>query len=744
MIQPFTKTYIFLFISVLLSSLLPSSALALSSEELKSHIDAVTVRILERRCDPPQLPEAEPSCWDEPVGTGTIIARSFNMHYVLTARHVVDNMTDYKVLTSDQKLRATSANKVTILENDLAVVAFSDPKHYSVANLYKGCFSDGPIYREPTVDDDISLDSIFCQPNNALVDLPLVLVAGYPIDGEELKLTVGSFIDRNPTSLEAQVPYTRGYEFLYTNETDTGMSGGPIWDANGQLIGVHGQSEKEIFSGVPFGYSVGIPIDLFLGELNEIFSDAGFSVLPQDIELSTGELSPFAFSQEAINSFENGDSYRCLGGSNDVNQTIELTNQLYRTGQYVKALECIDQAIVLEPDSPSVLFAKGFLLMKMGRFSESLTFLTKIVQQDAAYSDEYIAWRWRGVVLNRMENYGGALDSFAQAAQMYRLRTGESYPQAWASIFSTLRNLTDFQQGSDIDWSVYSTWNSKGDKLYELSMHKLSLEAYRTAKQLGEDAEYSDIGILRSSLAINDQTPTFEILVNNGSISHLDPVWYYSYIFEPFVTAVRADYANDDLQRKLDPLLEEVMVGWGAEDPSIFSYAMNRLTDSYSLQAEFLQSLTSSDRDNRTESSLADVNLTQSMYGETSPEGLYGTYTLLYETIEELKAKGLYDQAFNLCSLGLIFHFDVLRYNTILIKNGQESIQPTVPTRMSCAHDFGSVSTGPSFVALEASGQSVLNIEVDITNRPTEESGSDSFGNLIRTWAEYIIRNNRR
>ncbi len=39
-------------------------------------------------------------------------------------------------------------------------------------------------------------------------------------------------------------PYL-GYKMIYTNVTRAGMSGGPVFDAGGRVIGIHGLGDKE-------------------------------------------------------------------------------------------------------------------------------------------------------------------------------------------------------------------------------------------------------------------------------------------------------------------------------------------------------------------------------------------------------------------------------------------------------------------------------------------------------------------
>ena len=68
------------------------------------------------------------------------------------------------------------------------------------------------------------------------------------------------------------VPSVDGYALVYSNSTLPGMSGGPVLDPEGQLIGIHGRADTatkvqdqnlnpDIY--VKSGFNLGIPINTF-------------------------------------------------------------------------------------------------------------------------------------------------------------------------------------------------------------------------------------------------------------------------------------------------------------------------------------------------------------------------------------------------------------------------------------------------------------------------------------------------
>jgi serine protease Do len=56
---------------------------------------------------------------------------------------------------------------------------------------------------------------------------------------------------------------TEGYELVYNNTTSPGMSGGPVFNAAGEVIGIHGRAAGDQERGKT-GFNLGIPINLFL------------------------------------------------------------------------------------------------------------------------------------------------------------------------------------------------------------------------------------------------------------------------------------------------------------------------------------------------------------------------------------------------------------------------------------------------------------------------------------------------
>ncbi|MEG4960449.1 serine protease [Microcoleus sp. K4-B3] len=143
-------------------------------------------------------------------GSGTIVRRQGQTYTVLTNWHVVAIVRgDRTIVTGDGLLHQPLGVPRRLGDTDLAIVEFRSAIEYKVA----------PISAEP-----------------AAVGEPL-LAAGFPA-GAEVLAVAGGFVE---LLLPKSLP--QGYSLGYTNEVKIGMSGGPIFNAKGFLVGINGRGK---------------------------------------------------------------------------------------------------------------------------------------------------------------------------------------------------------------------------------------------------------------------------------------------------------------------------------------------------------------------------------------------------------------------------------------------------------------------------------------------------------------------
>ncbi|WP_048325785.1 S1 family peptidase, partial [Crocosphaera watsonii] len=183
-------------------------------------------------------------------GSGAIVGKDGDTYYVFTACHVVSDddcqsgevKDNYTLVTPDGEEYPLSENDIILPKGmDAAIIKFESEKAYKVATI--GNYNI-PVTRQP-----------------------LIFVSGFPLELKGVrKFTAGR---RYPRDKGLTLSYDNfrlnidvsGYELLYTNLTRRGMSGGPVLDTKGQLIGINtGQEGEEVGSEeYQLGFAYGVP-----------------------------------------------------------------------------------------------------------------------------------------------------------------------------------------------------------------------------------------------------------------------------------------------------------------------------------------------------------------------------------------------------------------------------------------------------------------------------------------------------
>ncbi|AFY81123.1 trypsin-like peptidase domain-containing protein [Oscillatoria acuminata] len=186
-------------------------------------------------------------------GSGVIIGKQGNTYTVLTANHVVASPDEYQIVTADGVQHPLNYTTVRRLPNlDLALLQFTSNQSYEIAQMG---------------------DADIAQPGTS------VYIAGWPHPGIAIterifQMTPGQISGRSQSGTES------GYELVYTNITRSGMSGGPVLDSLGRLIGIHGRAEGQAIYNpdtgdtvdIKSGFNLGIPLDTFIESIEAMDS----------------------------------------------------------------------------------------------------------------------------------------------------------------------------------------------------------------------------------------------------------------------------------------------------------------------------------------------------------------------------------------------------------------------------------------------------------------------------------------
>jgi serine protease Do len=210
---------------------------------------------------------------DGSFGSGVIIGRTEsgtnNVYTVLTAGHVVKCADcKYQIVTPVPIDTASGKKRIKIdldMQNnlqkmpdvDLATISFESNSTFAIGTIGNSEYADegSPVYVAG-----------FPKPGRAIVRIALQFTGGMISS----RIEEG---DRDPKNRN------NGYDIAYTNITRAGMSGGPVFDAAGRIIAIHGQGDRNsqnaeagdkdsiansVVDDEKTGFNLGIPMQTYL------------------------------------------------------------------------------------------------------------------------------------------------------------------------------------------------------------------------------------------------------------------------------------------------------------------------------------------------------------------------------------------------------------------------------------------------------------------------------------------------
>jgi tetratricopeptide (TPR) repeat protein len=427
-------------------------------------------------------------------GSGVIVAKQGTNYYVLTAEHVVPKPDEYTITAPDgQKYPVTSGTVKKLEGVDLAIFQFSSPKTYQVAtlaNYYIG-----------------------------IEDRPLAFLSGFTGSGGDAKrqFNVGTVFPTSTTIFAAQNAYSMasGRELVYTTFSQPGMSGGPVLDPQGRVIGIHNASETKLetdeSSGDVFpvylGRSLGVPIHTFLGLAPQV--QIGSKLLKVENTV------PSTLNRATIQTALDGNPPK---QPSDKDATafdwLKYGNRLWRLGRFQEAVSALDRAIQLKPNFYQAFYVKGLALSAQDRFSDAIAAFDSAVRLEPRF---YEAWRMKAQMLEQMKRYPEALTAIGKAIQM----------QPNDSLLHSL----------------------KGDLLFQSKQYGPAKAAYTQALTL-KPAYYTYMQRGRSQFSAGDYQGAFG---DYGKAIELQPNDYFSYIGRGTMNAAlgKSPAALADLDRAI-------------------------------------------------------------------------------------------------------------------------------------------------------------------------------------------------
>ncbi|MEO0374353.1 MAG: trypsin-like peptidase domain-containing protein [Cyanobacteria bacterium P01_A01_bin.17] len=365
------------------------------------------------------------------AGSGVLIQQNGETYTVLTAAHVVESADTYDVITPDGK-RAQPVTIKKLPDVDLALVQFKSPQSYSVVELGdSGQASEGS----------------------------LSYVAGFPLRTEAISETIYNFTEGKITANAGQ-SLKDGYSLIYSNNTLPGMSGGPVLNAQGKLIGIHGRADTtekvqnqslnpEIY--IKSGFNLGIPTRTFLRLASQAGLNLGFVVPAAQTPNQTKADDFFLQAQRQMKQRDYQGAIATLNQAINLNPNYSAAYALRgdaqaRLGQGVLAAADSAQAIRLDPKNALAYLVRGLVRSRLGETQQALADVNQSIRLRPSEPAGYIT---RGFVRMLLEDYAGNVADMRKAGQLWRAQGNSAQADSIEGAIPNFNRLAEGQGTSE-------------------------------------------------------------------------------------------------------------------------------------------------------------------------------------------------------------------------------------------------------------------------------------------------------
>ncbi len=408
--------------------------------------------------------------------SGTGFAISSN-GYIVTNNHVIDKAKSIEVKgVNGNFTRKLNAELVVSDEkNDLAIIKINDPS-----------FS--------------SLGSIPYSVRQGVADVgENVFVLGYPLTstmGEEVKLTNG--IISSKTGFQGDIS-----TYQISAPVQPGNSGGPLFDKNGNLLGVvnakHTMAENAGYA-IKFNYVRNLiellPQTISFPQVNMLNGKG----LTDQVKIASNYTYLIVINDNATSyNNSNSNSSQKKSATSEQNAAVyyEKAQELWKNKDQRGALEQINLSIDASPNYAGSYYFRGFIyLYGIKNFDKAVDDFTKAIQMQADFEGAYF---YRGMSYNSLEKNIEAIKDFTKVISLNKDNTDAYFMRALIKS-----NMND-RQGAISDYdeiikreksatpSIYkmsTVYNNKAYCLVELDKPSEALPFVTKALDLDESEGY--------------------------------------------------------------------------------------------------------------------------------------------------------------------------------------------------------------------------------------------------------------
>jgi serine protease Do len=332
------------------------------------------------------------------TGSGVLIRQDGSTYTILTARHVIDAPGTYEVVTATGKRYPVSPQIQRLPGLDLALLKFNSSEKYSIATFGN---------------------------SSSLQEGVTIYVTGFPGQGSTINALTYNFTEGQLTAL-ASKPQTGGYSLVYTNKTLPGMSGGPVFDQEARLVGIHGAADGQsqtleklnarVF--MKTGFNLGIPINTFLAASGAKGTQGQIAFATpdrpegsgQNITLQSAPWKPPVSTPPRVVSM----TATSVPVSDSNDYFLTGLNQ-YLRGELPSALSAANRAIQINPRFAAAYSLRGNIRYISADYRGALADFSQAVQLNNRLASAYMG---RGLSQSALSNPEGAIADYTQAIQL--------------------------------------------------------------------------------------------------------------------------------------------------------------------------------------------------------------------------------------------------------------------------------------------------------------------------------------